>query len=170
MVGGNWFDTDGLYRQYGTSKAVPETGGDYSWKGPVRMKEYTVDLTTLTPFGTNVIIANTDFIPAGVFVESVEIDVEVTATGATATLSAGLIGNDRSTVASATGFVNAVAMATLTAGTRLTLTTGSTGAGGYIGALTPSVGQLIVSAGTAVFTAGRIKLRIMYRTTTTITQ
>lgn len=170
MVAGNWMDTDGLYRQYGTTKAVPEVGGDFLRYAEYRMQEYTLDLTTLTPFGTNIIPSNTTFIPAGVFIESVEIDVETTAAGATATLSVGLIGQDRSTVASATGFVNAVAMATMTAGTKFTLTTGSTGAGGYIGALTPSAGYLIATANTAVFSAGRIKVRINYRTTTTITQ
>ena len=167
---GSWMDNDGLYRQYGVTKAVPEVGGDYLRYGDYRMQEYTIDLTTLTPFGTNIIPSNTTFIPTGVFVESVEIDVETTATGATATLSVGLIGNDRTTVASATGFVNAVAMATLTAGTKFILTTGSTGAGGYIGAQTPSMGYLIAQAGTALFTAGKIKVRINYRTTTTITQ
>jgi hypothetical protein len=167
---GFWMDTDGLYRQYGVTKAVPEIGGDYLRYGDYRMQEYTIDLTTLTPFGTNIIPSNTTFIPAGVFIESVEIDVETTATGATATFSAGLIGNDRTTVASATGFANAVAMATLTAGTKFVMTTGSTGAGGYIGALTPSMGYLIVTANTALFTAGKIRLRINYRTTTNITQ
>src|SRR6266436_125384 len=170
MVGGSWFDTDGLYRQYGTTKAVPETGGDYLRYGEYRMQEYTIDLTTLTPFGTNIIQSNTTFIPSGVFVESVEIDVETTAAGATATLNVGLIGNDRSTVASATGFVNAVAMATLTQGARLLLAGGSTAAGGYIGTVagTPNTGYLIANAGTAVFTAGRVKVRINYRTIGTI--
>jgi len=173
MVGGNYFDGDGLFRQYGTSKAVATTAGDYMSYGETRQIECTIDLTTLTPFGTNIIQANTTFIPSGVFVESVEVDVEVAGTsGGSATLNVGLIGNDRSTVASATGFVNAAAVATLTQGARLLLVGGSTGAGGYIGTVagTPSTGYLIANAGTAVFTAGKVKVRINYRTTTNITQ
>ncbi len=173
MVAGNWFDTDGLYRQYGTTKAVPETGGDYLRYGEYRQQEYTIDLTTLTPFGTNIIQSNTTFIPAGVFVESVEIDVEVAATSAGApTFNVGLIANDRSTVTSATGFVNAIALATLAQGAKVILTGGSTGAGGYIGTTTgiPSTGYLIAQAGVAVYTAGKVKVRINYRTTSTITQ
>ncbi len=172
MVGGSWFDTDGLYRQYGTTKAIPETGGDYLKYGEYRSQEYTIDLTTLTPFGTNIIQSNTTFIPGGVYVESVEIDVEIAAVGATATFSVGLIANDRSTVSSATGFVNAVAVGSLTQGAKIILTGGSAGAGGYIGTTTgtPNTGYLIAQSGTAVFTAGKVKVRINYRTTSTITQ
>jgi len=169
---GSWMDTDGLYRQYGPTKAVPTTAGDYLSYGETRTIELTVDLTTLTPFGTNIIQANTTFIPAGVFVESVEIDVETAAVGATATFSVGLIGNDRTTVASATGFVNAAAVGTLSQGARLLLVGGSTGAGGYVGlaAGTPSMGYIIAQSGVAVFSAGKVKVRINYRTTTNITQ
>jgi len=172
MVGGNYFDGDGLFRQYGTSKAVATTAGDYLSYGETRQIECTIDLTTLTPFGTNIIQANTTFIPSGVFVESVEVDVEVAAVGATATFSVGLIANDRSTVSSATGFVNAAAVGTLSQGARLLLTGGSTAAGGYIGTVagTPNTGYLIANAGTAVFTAGKVKVRINYRTTSNITQ
>jgi hypothetical protein len=173
MVGGFWMDTDGLYRQYGTTKAVPETAGDFNVYGETRQQEYTIDLTTLNPNGTNFIISNTTFIPAGVYIESVEIDVEVAATGATGTLSVGLIGQDRTTVASATGFVAATMLGSaMTQGARFVLTPGVTGAGAYIGTTTgtPSAGYLIAQSGVVLFTTGKIKLRINYRTTSTITQ
>src|SRR5258705_11534779 len=104
---GFWFDNDGLYRQYGVTKAVPEIGGDYHREGEYRILEYLLDLTTLTPNGTNIIPSNTTFIQSGIYVESVELVVETAAVGATGTLSIGLIGFDRTTVASATGFVTA---------------------------------------------------------------
>lgn len=173
MVGGNWLDPDGLYRQYGTTKAVPEVGGDFLRYGEYRMQEYTIDLTTLTPNGTNIIPSNTTFIPVGVYVESVEIDVELAAVGVGALLNIGEINNDRVTVASATGFVNAMTTATMTQGAKIILTGGSTFAGGYIGTVagTPTpTGYLIANSATAVFTQGKIKVRINYRTTTTITQ
>lgn len=169
---GNWMDPDGLYRQYGTTKAVPTTTGDYLSYGETRQIETTIDLTTLTPFGTNIILANTTILPVGVFVESVEVDVEVAAAGATATLNVGLIGLDRTTVSSATAFVNAMAMATLTQGSRFVLTTGSTGVGTQVGTVAGILvpGYLIAQAGTALFSAGKVKVRLNYRTTTNITQ
>lgn len=165
---GSWMNNDGLYIQYGATKAVPTTGGDFMQPGETRNVEFTVDLTTLTT--TPAVQANTTFIGAGLFIESVELDVEVAAAGGTS-LSVGLIGNDRSTVASNTGFVNAIVTASLTQGAKIVLTGGSTGAGGYIGTVagTPSVGYLsALAAGT--FSAGKVKVRVKYRMTSTITQ
>lgn len=161
-----WMNSDGLYVQYGTEKAVPTKGGDFSMPGQTRDLEYTIDLTTLT--ATPAIQANTSFVAAGLFIESVEIDVEVAAVGGTS-LSVGLIGTDRSTVASNTGFVNAIVTASLTQGAKVILTGGSTGAGGYVGTTTPSLGYVTaLAAGT--FSAGRVKVRIRYRGYGTITQ
>lgn len=163
---GSWFNNDGLYIQYGVTKAVPETGGDFLQLGDARMAEFTIDLTTLTT--TPVIQSQTTFIGAAVFIEQVDIDVEVAAVGGTS-VSVGLMSTDRSTVTSNTGFVNAIVTASLTQGAKISLTGGSTGAGGYIGTTTPSMGYLTsLAAGT--FSAGRIKVRIRYRGYGTITQ
>lgn len=169
---GFYFDPDGLYRQYGTTKAVPEIGGDYHREGEYRVLEYLLDLTTLTPFGTAIIPSNTTFVPKGVFVESVDVIVETAGVGATATLNIGLVNNDRTTVDSATGFVNAMTVATLVQGANLHLVVGSAFVGGYVGALagTPVTGYLQATANTAVFSAGKIRVRINYRTNTNITQ
>jgi len=171
---GFWFDNDGLYRQFGVTKAVPEVGGDYHREGEYRILEYFLDLTTLTPFTTVVIPSNTAFIQNGIFVESVDVIVETAGAGATATLNIGLINNDRATVDSATGFVNAMTVATLVQGANLHLVVGSAFVGGYVGAAagTPVTGYLIATANTANFTAGKIRVRINYRTPTqtTITQ
>ena len=168
---GFWFDNDGLYRQYGVTKAVPEVGGDFHREGEYRILEYFLDLTTLTPFTTVVIPSNTTFIPSGVFVESVDVIVETAAAGATATLNVGLIANDRVTVSSATGFINAMTVATMVQGANLHLVVGSAFVGGYVGALagTPNTGYLIATANTANFTAGKLRIRINYRTPTQIT-
>jgi|SRR5258705_3158827 len=167
MVGGNYFDGDGLFRQYGTSKAVATTAGDYLSYGETRTIELTVDLTTLT--ASPIIQANTTFIPVGVFVESVETDVEVAPTGAS-TLSIGLIGNDRSTVSSNTAFI-----ATQTVGvqgTRVVHTPGVGAPGTQVGTVAGTlVTGYITATGTATpYTTGKVKVRINYRTTTNITQ
>jgi hypothetical protein len=50
MVAGNWLNYDGLYLQYGTQKAVPELGGDYSVYGSTRELEVMISLGA-TVFG-----------------------------------------------------------------------------------------------------------------------
>src|SRR5215467_3925759 len=44
MVAGSWYNQDGLYLQYGTSKAIPEIGGDYLVYGEVREVEQYIPL------------------------------------------------------------------------------------------------------------------------------
>lgn len=44
MVAGNWLNQDGLYLQYGTTKAIPEAGGDYMVYGSTREIEVLVNL------------------------------------------------------------------------------------------------------------------------------
>src|SRR5689334_10340019 len=98
MVGGNWLDPDGLYRQYGTSKAVPTTMGDYQMPGEWRDIEFTTNLATGQPLATagTYIMGNTTFLPTGVFIESVNYSVETAAAGGTS-ISIGTIRADRST-------------------------------------------------------------------------
>lgn len=174
MVSGNWLNNDGLYLKYGTSKVVPATAGEYLTYGEFRTAEFFIDLTTLPAFGTGAIPLGADvaFIPSGAFIEQVEVECELAGAGATATLNVGLVGLDRTTVASATGFVNAMTVATLVQGSKTILVGGSTFAGGYIGTVagTPSTGYLWVTANTANFTQGKIKVRIKWRINTVITQ
>ena len=126
---------------------------------------------------TPTIISNTTFFPMNgqVFIESVNIDMEVAAAGGTS-LSVGLMGMDRSTTSSPYGntvFANGVLTAAMTAGASITLTGGSTGAGTEVGtqptASTQGAGYITATvAGT--FTAGTAKVRIRYRGIGTITQ
>jgi hypothetical protein len=174
MSSGNWLNNDQLYLKFGTSKAVPSTTGEFETptSGGLRVIEGLIDLTTLNTSTATILEDNLKF-PTGMLPEQVELFVETAATGATATLSIGLMKDDRSTSLSDTAFVNAVAVATLTpAGTKLIINVGSTGAGGYLGqTVNPTEpGYLTAKAGTAVFSAGKVRYRILYRSNAVITQ
>ncbi len=173
MVAGNWMNNDGLYIQYGTSKAVPTTAGDFMMPGEWRDIEFTVTLASLS--ATPLIIANTTFLPSGAFIESVQTKVEATFTGAS-TLSVGTMRADRVTPISNVNLINVAATTTLDlAGEEVTYTAAATPAGGgtLIGTTTsfPDGFAYITATGTATpFTTGVIKVRIRYRGIGTITQ
>ena len=176
MVAGSWMNNDGLYLQFGTQKAVPEVAGDYMSYGSNRVVEVYLDLTTLSTSSAS-ILSNTTFFPGGsVFIEKVELTVETAATGTGATLSVGLIEADRATVPSGygTAFVSSLAQTSLaSAGDLITLSAGSTGAGGQIGgspSSTTAPYYITAEAGTAVFTAGKVRVRIYYHGTGTISE
>jgi hypothetical protein len=160
-------DADGLLRKYGTEKVVPVSGGEYKTFGANRVTEILIDLTTLT---TSPVIQNDVLVyPSGMFLEQVEIETQVAATGGTS-FSVGLIGLDRSTVDSNTKFVNAALLATHDqVGEKTTLTTNSTGAGSGIGAGATNPGYITaLAAGT--YTAGKVLIRLFYHGYTTITK
>jgi hypothetical protein len=172
MAGGNWQDPDGLFRQYGTSKAVPTTAGDYLSYGEWRDIEFTVTLSALS--ATPTIIANTTFLGTNVFIESVNVDMEVAAAGGTS-LSVGTMRLDRSTVVSNTNIVNALVTASMTQGASTTMTGGSTSAGALVGttvttAQLPDGAAYITATAAGTFTTGVAKVRIRYRGIGTITQ
>lgn len=48
MVTGNWYNQDGLYLQMGTSKVIPEIGGDYLIYGETREIEQYIPLVPTT--------------------------------------------------------------------------------------------------------------------------
>lgn len=48
MVAGNWLNNDGLWLQYGVTKAIPEMGGDYAMYGPYRELEVFISLGQLS--------------------------------------------------------------------------------------------------------------------------
>jgi hypothetical protein len=108
-------------------------------------------------------------IGSGMFIEQVEIVADTAAASGTS-LSVGLIGYDRVTVASNTAFVAAAALAGFdTVGEKLVLNKGSTGAGAYIGTTTATPG-FVTALVAGTFTAGSIKVRIKYRGIGTITK
>lgn len=168
MVGGNWFNNDGLFIQYGTSKAVPTTMGDYSMPGEWRDIEFTTNLATGQPLATagTYIMGNTTFLPTGVFIESVNYSVETAGAGGTS-VSIGTIRADRTTSISATNLSAAIATASLTAGANVTVFTG-----GIVGTTTSFTDGFAYITATTIgtYTAGSVKWRIRYRGIGTITQ
>ena len=171
MVAGNWMNNDGLYLQFGTSKAVPTTMGDFLMPGEWRDIEFTCNLATGNPLATagTYIMGNTTFLPTGVFIESVNVSVETAAAGGTS-LSIGTMRADRTTGISATNLSTAIATATLIQGYN---NTNSLPAGGAAVGTTVSFpdGFAYITATTiGTYTAGSVKVRIRYRGIGTITQ
>lgn len=172
----NWLNNDGLFIQYGTDKAIVETAGEYLSYGANRIIECRIDLTTLT--STAAIQSNTTVFsapPSGqLYIEKVELTVETASTGGT-TFSMGLIQMDRATIPAnySTAFVNAMAQASTAAvGDLITLSAGSTSAGGLIGSSPANAtGPYYITALAAgTYTAGIIRARIYYHGIGTITQ
>lgn len=160
-----WMDNTGLYQKYGTEQTVTAAGGEYRTVAELREIEIKIDLTDLTATAAVVSGADNIFVPAGMVIEQVEIVVDTAAVGATATLDIGLIQTDRSTEIDYEAFTNALAVASLTAGNKITLIKGSTSAGDMVGTgtATANVGHITANYNTAAFTAGVIVVRIKYR-------
>lgn len=188
MSSGSWTNSDGLYLQFGTSKATAEVGGDYLAYGANRVAEVTVNIgslssgvaTTITP------VSNTLFFPQGqnLFIEKVEVVTEVATSATSGAINVGLVQDDRSTVPTggASAFVAAAtSTAFTTAGTIVTYTAGTASSGGFIGNYnsawntntsgTNSVGGYVTAylSGTSSAT-GQLKVRIYYHGVGTITQ
>lgn len=172
MVGGNWLNNDGLYIQYGTTKAIPEVAGDYLSYGDTREIELTITPSTLTT--TPVIQSNTTFFPSNVFIESITTDVENVALAGGTSISIGAMNLDRSSVLSNTEFLAAAPIADHTVvGAQKVYTGGVTGAGVGVGTITSfaSGGAYITALAAGTYTgAGTLKVRIRYRGIGTITQ
>lgn len=172
---GTWTNSDGLKIDLGVTEARSQDtsytpAGEYKSFGQTRIQEQVIDLTKMAAFGSVTILNDRTFFGAGWVPEQIDIETIVAATGATATLSVGLVKNsDRTTAISATAFVNAAAIATFAAvGTKLVLTAGSTAAGANIGIATTFDALWTVTVGTANFTAGKLKVRVHYRPTVAI--
>jgi len=190
---GSYLNDDGLLIQYGTQKAIPQDGGDYVTFGSNRVAEVLVDLKSLTT-SPQVQSLTTSFPAGyNVFIEKVELTVEEASAGGTS-FSVGLGYFSGSTYAnvtsrtetstsggyssqsnvsnlpgvtasSNTAFVNALVNAsTNAAGDLITLSTGSTSAGGLIGTTSTDVThQLYITALAAgTYTAGLVRVRIYY--------
>lgn len=173
MVGGNWLDGDGLYRQYGTSKATATTAGDYPTYGDSREIEFTLTPSTLTT--SPAIQANTTMLPSGVFIESIETEVEGTAPAGGTSISIGTMRADRSTVISNTGLLNAQLLAGHdTAGEYNKYNVAGAGGGGAsVGTITSFTDGFayITALCAGTYTgSGTMKIRIRYRGIGTITQ
>lgn len=165
----DWSNTDGQLVKFGPSKARATRVGEYSDTQSGRhCIEATIDLTSLpTVASTNtMIIDDSVSIPNGAFIEEVQVVVTKETAGATATFNLGLVQQDRVTVTSATGLL--AANSDINAGTDLglnkTYVKGTSQAGTLVGTKLTTTNLLLASASTADFTAGVIKVRILFST------
>lgn len=159
---------DGLTQFYGTDLAIPTTAGDYKSYGEDRTIEFLVDTSKLTT--TAVVQANTTFLDAGVFIDSVIVEA-VTAVTTLTSVSIGLMKMDRTTTISDTALVAAQVLSTMdTAGETTVITGGTTYAGTKVGTTSGSdAGYLTAKlAGTAG--TGILKVIVKYRGVPPITR
>lgn len=163
----SWLNSDNLYIKFGPDASGPTPGGEYRMPGDLREIETKIDLTTLT--STSAIVADQIYIPKGVIVEEVQIEVQTAATsGGSPTLDIGYIqSSDRSTVISNTAFINAEVLSGVldTLGKKITYTVGTAKVGGVVGTTTSAtqVGMISARANVTTFTAGVVIFRLRYR-------
>lgn len=165
---GKWLNGDGLYVKLGVDEAASldttkGPAGEFLTYGDKRVTEVVIDLTDLST-STQLILNDVANVPKNARIEEIEVEVVTAATsGGSATLDVGLIRFDRTTELDYDGFVAAAALATInTAGKRLNLINGSTAAGALIGTTTANPGLFVAKAGTAVFTAGVLRVRVKW--------
>lgn len=168
----------GLFEQFGTDRAWPETFGEYVTFGSNRVIEGLLDvtgasyptLTLSTTAATPTIISNTCFfpvMPAGqLFIESVVLVCE-TALASGTSFNLGFIQLDRLTIPSgyATSLIAAEVTATFdTAGKQVTYINGTSKAGALIGSgPTLATGPYYLTAhSTGTYTTGKLRCRINY--------
>lgn len=163
-----WFNEDGLFIRYGQKEVEAQKTGVFGTAadGGTHVVEAKIDLADLTT--THAIIDEGVYIPKHFILERVEIVTEVAATsGGSATLTIGVRRNsDRTTDVEAAGVVSALALASMDAvGETTVLRQGVTSAGTRVGAVVSAdhVTKLVARANTAVFTAGRITVRLYLR-------
>ena len=174
MTTGTWGTTgnaDGLYIEYGTTKATTENVGEYKTYGD--MREVNVRIPDLTLIGSGAtVLARTLKFPAGVRIARVDVIADTAATGTNAVLNIGLIKDDLSTELDYNGLVAAIPVTSIdAAGETTSLTAGATYAGALLGTtLTDVGGYLTADYDTAAFTAGALNVRIFYYGRGTITQ
>lgn len=155
-----WYNNDGLYLKYGTSKSTASVGGEYVNTGQLREIELKIDLTTLTE--TETVIDDGIFFPKMRIAEVKVITHTAAATGVAIDL--GLIATDRTTEIDYDGLLAAFPIASMNAaGETNIFTDNTTYDGALVGTTTTSVGYITCSRTTATaFTAGVIYVTIKY--------
>lgn len=163
MVAISWQNADGLGVQLGLNEAIQRSAGEFKTLGPLRLTEVILTLTSLT--SSAVIQDNNVNLPKNARIEQVDVEVVTGATsGGAPTLDVGLVRYDRTSAISTNGLVAAAALGTIdTAGKKLTLINGATAAGALIGTTLTNPGFLTATANTATFTAGEVRVRVLWR-------
>jgi len=160
---GTWTNSDGLYIKYGETEVTAKAAGEYMTMGGMHVVEIELPLTSLSTSAAYY-ASDTVTIPDGARIEEVEVisETAATSTGA-ATLDVGLIDQDRSTALDANGLVAALALSAINAdGEKNVIRIGSTSVGALVGTTLTNTGLIIAQAGTAVYTAGHVIVRIHY--------
>lgn len=161
---GTWLNGDGLYRKFGTDQATATLGGDFSMPGPDRILEVDINIASLTTSAAPV-NADTTFIPAGVFIDKVEL-IATTAVATITSLSIGAVKFDRTTAIAENAIADAVVVADLnTAGETKTLSgpPASGAAGTKVGTTFGSDPGYITAKIAGSTGTGVVKCRIYYR-------
>lgn len=171
----SWLNNDGLYVKLGKEEGASAKGGEYPVRGPLKCVEVKIDLVADAAATTAAIVGSVTgtagiLIPGGVRIEEVEVVVETAATsGGAATLDVGFVDTDHSTVLDDDGLIAALALTSIdAAGEKTVLRVGSTGAGAMIGTTLSSPGYISVAYNTAVYTAGKVVVRVYYYNPQTI--
>ena len=127
-------NNDGLEQLYGTARADRALIGEYRHNGPSHITEITFTYADLPAVASNsVLIADDYTLPAGAFIESVEIwcPVDMDSTGDDMTLNVGYIDTDRTNNFDVDAFVIAA--------TQSELITGGENVAGWVGAIVNDV-------------------------------
>jgi hypothetical protein len=160
----NWVNNDGLKVRFGTEEVEVTQGGSFRNNDLEMVHELDVSLTDLTT-GTAISdleVYDNVVIPEGHIVSKVEIYTQVAATsGGSAALNVGLVATDYTTITDSDGLVNALALTSIdAAGETTTVVAGDTAAGALMGTALASAGVLSVDVDSAVYTAGRLRIRV----------
>lgn len=174
MVAGNWYNSDGLYLEFGTTKPANETAGTYRTTGELREIECTLDVSTLTSTAGGTIISNGLKFPDNVRVQEIEVVTQTACCGSGAVLNFGLIKEDRSTEIDNDGFLAVYPLANCsTAGATTVIRQGSSFVGALVGSEVSSAngpGYLVGDWDTAAFTGGILRIKIRYYANNVISQ
>jgi hypothetical protein len=162
-----YLNADGLYKKYGTDKAVANVAGEYRTPGDLREVQVILTLANLTQ--SEVIQSDVQVIPAGARIKEVEVLTHTA--GATGTaIDLGLIKTDRTTEIDYDGLLAAMPIAAHnSAGERTiysavtTVPASATGTGALIGTTTAFTGHITCSRTDATaYTAGVLRVTIRY--------
>ena len=191
---GKWLNADGLYVKLGTDEGTRTAGGMFAHPsvGSNSVIEIDIDLTALSATDGGTIPADNVIIPAGAFIEAVELIVlsAAASSGSTGVLNIGAC-KHRTTLSGTAitgapptdeidydGFFDAITTAELTAGAvyRITVNqespaiTGTYTSNKLVGvSIGASPALICADYDTAAFTAGRVLFRCHYRPNLAVT-
>jgi hypothetical protein len=156
---GTWDNNDGLHIKYGNDEASVSKGGELMIPHAGELT-WVFDFTSADLNGTSTVIFDEILLPNDLILESAILDVDTAFDSAseTATLTIGLIDQDRSTVIDADGIDATIAETDLdSVGAQVVCD------GALVGTQLSNSGYLTMAAGTEAFTAGAGRLTVVGR-------